>query len=64
YPFDEQNCSLKFGTWTHNGNLVDLHHKTGDIVVDFGVDLSDYYPSIEWDILAAVSYFVYFMISL
>ncbi|CAF3689148.1 unnamed protein product [Rotaria socialis] len=53
YPFDEQNCSLKFGTWTHNGNLVDLHHKTGDIVVDFGVDLSDYYPSIEWDILAA-----------
>jgi len=22
YPFDEQNCTLKFGTWTHNGNLV------------------------------------------
>ncbi len=22
YPFDEQNCLLKFGTWSHNGNLV------------------------------------------
>lgn len=22
YPFDVQNCSLKFGTWSHNGNLV------------------------------------------
>ncbi|CAF1094887.1 unnamed protein product [Rotaria sordida] len=53
YPFDEQNCALKFGTWTHNGNLVDLHHKSGQDVVDYGVDLSDYYPSIEWDILTA-----------
>lgn len=24
YPFDVQNCSLKFGTWSHNGNLVGL----------------------------------------
>ena len=76
YPFDEQNCSLKFGTWTHDGNLVriivsmaveqrnehfiflckvDLNHKSGQIVVDVGVDLTDYYPSIEWDILLAVS---------
>jgi hypothetical protein len=22
YPFDEQNCTLKFGTWSHDGNLV------------------------------------------
>jgi len=53
YPFDVQNCTLKFGTWSHNGNLVDLNHKSGQIVVDVGVDLHDYYPSIEWDILSA-----------
>jgi hypothetical protein len=34
---------------------VDLNHKSGQIVVDIGVDLTDYYPSIEWDILKAVS---------
>lgn len=34
---------------------VDLNHKSGQIVVDVGVDLTDYYPSIEWDILLAVS---------
>ncbi|CAF1057451.1 unnamed protein product [Didymodactylos carnosus] len=53
YPFDEQNCSLKFGTWSHNGKLVDLQHKSGEISVTVGVDLTDYYPSIEWDILYA-----------
>ncbi|CAF0802063.1 unnamed protein product [Adineta steineri] len=53
YPFDVQNCTLKFGTWSHDGNLVDLNHKSGQIVVAVGVDLTDYYPSIEWDILSA-----------
>ncbi len=33
---------------------VDLNHKSGKIVVDYGVDLTDYYPSIEWDILRVV----------
>ncbi|CAF1133928.1 unnamed protein product [Adineta ricciae] len=53
YPFDIQNCSMKFGTWSHDGNLVDLSHKSGLIFVAVGVDLTDYYPSIEWDILSA-----------
>ncbi len=35
---------------------VDLNHKSGQINVAVGVDLTDYYPSIEWDILAAVSF--------
>ncbi len=38
---------------------VDLNHKSGKIVVDLGVDLTDYYPSIEWDILSAVRIFIY-----
>ena len=24
FPFDEQNCSLKFGTWTHDGFKINL----------------------------------------
>ncbi|CAF3844544.1 unnamed protein product [Adineta steineri] len=56
YPFDEQNCTLKFGTWSHNGNLVDLNHESGQIAVDDGIDLTDYYQSIEWDILSVPAF--------
>ena len=36
-------------------NQVDLRHleeKSGSTVVDMGVDLSEFYMSVEWDILA------------
>lgn len=26
YPFDIQDCYMKFGTWTFDGNLIDLEH--------------------------------------
>ncbi|VBB33975.1 unnamed protein product [Acanthocheilonema viteae] len=71
FPFDEQTCEMKFGSWTYGGLEVDLKHKDSDIerkvkeisvgvdgehietvwIVDKGIDLSDYYPSVEWDIL-------------
>ncbi|CAG9537308.1 unnamed protein product [Cercopithifilaria johnstoni] len=71
FPFDEQTCEMKFGSWTYNGLEVDLKHKDSDNerkvteitvgidgehvetvwIVDKGIDLSDYYPSVEWDIL-------------
>ncbi|CAG9857689.1 unnamed protein product [Phyllotreta striolata] len=54
FPFDEQTCVLKFGSWTYDGFMVDLRHmdeKTGSNVVDVGVDLSEFYMSVEWDIL-------------
>ena len=47
YPFDVQNCSLKFGSWTYNG---------------FEVNVTSYKPNIftdnlmnngEWEILSA-----------
>jgi hypothetical protein len=25
FPFDEQTCVLKFGTWTYDGNKVRIH---------------------------------------
>ena len=53
YPFDEQNCTLKFGTWTYSGSLVNLQFiNNGQLsVIERGWDLEDYMPSIEWEIL-------------
>ncbi|CAK5091059.1 unnamed protein product [Meloidogyne enterolobii] len=47
FPFDAQTCEMKFGSWTYGGLEVDLKVW----VVDDGIDLNDYYPSVEWDIL-------------
>ncbi|XP_053970745.1 acetylcholine receptor subunit alpha-like isoform X3 [Hylaeus anthracinus] len=54
FPFDEQTCVMKFGSWTYDGFQVDLRHIDeiqGSNVVDIGVDLSEFYTSVEWDIL-------------
>jgi nicotinic acetylcholine receptor len=55
FPFDEQTCVMKFGSWTYDGFQVDLRHQEeekGSNVVHIGVDLSEFYMSVEWDILA------------
>jgi nicotinic acetylcholine receptor len=26
FPFDEQNCDMKFGSWTYDGYQVRFHH--------------------------------------
>ncbi|XP_043287466.1 acetylcholine receptor subunit alpha-like 1 [Venturia canescens] len=54
FPFDQQTCFMKFGSWTYDGYTVDLRHlkqreESNDIEV--GIDLTDYYISVEWDIL-------------
>jgi len=54
FPFDEQTCILKFGSWTYDGFKVDLRHideVEGSNRVEMGVDLSEFYMSVEWDIL-------------
>ncbi|XP_061625913.1 neuronal acetylcholine receptor subunit alpha-7-like isoform X7 [Phyllopteryx taeniolatus] len=43
FPFDVQKCDLKFGSWTHNGWLLDLQ------MMD--VDISSYIPNGEWDLV-------------
>ncbi|KAF0295719.1 Acetylcholine receptor subunit alpha-like [Amphibalanus amphitrite] len=54
FPFDEQTCVMKFGSWTYDGFQVDLRHfdevEDSDLVPQ-GVDLSEFYMSVEWDIL-------------
>ncbi|OWA50321.1 Acetylcholine receptor subunit alpha-like 1 [Hypsibius exemplaris] len=55
FPYDKQNCTMKFGSWTFDASLVDLKPSRdylGDsMVIKKGMDLSEYKPSIEWDIL-------------
>lgn len=54
FPFDEQTCVMKFGSWTYDGFQVDLRHvdeSNGTNVVDIGIDLTEFYTSVEWDIL-------------
>ena len=43
FPFDVQKCDLKFGSWTHNGWLLDLQM--------LEVDTSTYIPNGEWDLV-------------
>ncbi|XP_050343905.1 acetylcholine receptor subunit alpha-like isoform X2 [Nymphalis io] len=54
FPYDVQTCVLKLGSWTYDGFKVDLRHmdeQSGSNVVSVGVDLSEFYMSVEWDIL-------------
>ncbi|ODM89319.1 Acetylcholine receptor subunit alpha-like, partial [Orchesella cincta] len=54
FPFDEQTCVMKFGSWTYDGFQVDLRHideAENSNIVEIGVDLSEFYMSVEWDIL-------------
>ncbi|KAF7216541.1 neuronal acetylcholine receptor subunit non-alpha-3 isoform X1 [Nothobranchius furzeri] len=47
FPFDRQNCSMKFGSWTYDGHMVDL------VLVDHHVDRKDFFDNGEWEILNA-----------
>uniref|UniRef100_A0A672IL02 Cholinergic receptor, nicotinic, alpha 5 n=1 Tax=Salarias fasciatus TaxID=181472 RepID=A0A672IL02_SALFA len=47
FPFDLQNCSMKFGSWTYDGSQVDV------ILEDFHVDKQDYFDNGEWEIVKA-----------
>ncbi|KAF8777583.1 acetylcholine receptor subunit alpha-like 1 [Argiope bruennichi] len=55
FPFDEQTCLMKFGSWTYDGYTVDLKHKyqtEESNLILMGMDLSEFYLSVEWDIMA------------
>ena len=52
-----QVCTMKFGSWAYDGYTVDLRHITSDGEgedsdhTEVGIDLQDYYISVEWDIM-------------
>ena len=86
FPFDQQTCYMKFGSWTYDGGQVsippptptptppplslgcrffsffffffrlqvDLQHllqQPDSNVIEVGIDLREYYLSVEWDIM-------------
>ena len=50
FPFDTQQCQLKFGSWAYDGFKLDLDFYEGE-----GLDLSDYINSVQWDIVDNVA---------
>uniref|UniRef100_A0A672UFU5 Cholinergic receptor nicotinic alpha 2 subunit n=1 Tax=Strigops habroptila TaxID=2489341 RepID=A0A672UFU5_STRHB len=48
FPFDQQNCKMKFGSWTYDKAKIDLEN------MDHHVDLKDYWESGEWAIINAI----------
>uniref|UniRef100_A0A8C2FF77 Cholinergic receptor, nicotinic, alpha 4a n=1 Tax=Cyprinus carpio TaxID=7962 RepID=A0A8C2FF77_CYPCA len=49
FPFDQQNCTMKFGSWTYDREKIDLI-RTAD-----SADRTDYWESGEWTISSAVA---------
>ncbi|CAF0775433.1 unnamed protein product [Rotaria sordida] len=45
FPYDEQECKLKFGSWTYNGYQVSIEER------NYAIELSSYVPNGEWDLL-------------
>ncbi|XP_037627411.1 neuronal acetylcholine receptor subunit alpha-4b [Sebastes umbrosus] len=48
FPFDQQSCKMKFGSWTYDRAKIDLISMNSD------VDQMDYWESGEWVIVNAV----------
>ncbi|XP_052044258.1 neuronal acetylcholine receptor subunit beta-4 [Apodemus sylvaticus] len=46
FPFDQQNCTLKFRSWTYDHTEIDMVLKSPTAIMD------DFTPSGEWDIVA------------
>ncbi|KAL1428337.1 hypothetical protein MTO96_002722 [Rhipicephalus appendiculatus] len=46
FPFDDQKCDLKFGSWTYHGYQLDLRVNSEE-----GGDLTTYIPNGEWDLI-------------
>lgn len=48
YPFDEQKCSIKMGSWTYNGFMVNLNLKEPE-----QMDTGTYVMNDDWELLGA-----------
>ncbi|KAM9330538.1 neuronal acetylcholine receptor subunit alpha-6 [Gastrophryne carolinensis] len=50
FPFDHQNCSLKFGSWSYDKAKIDLS------IIGSKVDMKDFWENSEWEIVDASGY--------
>ncbi|RTG86235.1 nicotinic acetylcholine receptor, invertebrate [Schistosoma bovis] len=77
FPFDSQNCIMKLGTWTYQGNTVDLKLQCDNETEDVDqpchymndVDLSTYLAHSEWALEISVNdltkfYYLHYVIYL
>ncbi|KAM6149918.1 neuronal acetylcholine receptor subunit beta-4 [Erethizon dorsatum] len=46
FPFDQQNCTLKFRSWTYDHTEIDM------VLMSPTASMDDFTPSGEWDIVA------------
>ncbi|XP_076459204.1 neuronal acetylcholine receptor subunit alpha-10-like [Babylonia areolata] len=53
FPFDIQSCELKFGSWTYDGNKVDLNLLVNEDHDPNKIDMSAYVESNSWKIIDA-----------
>ena len=60
FPFDDQSCDLKFGSWTYNGLKVIVSHSPGlmlrlqlELALQYetGGDLTNFMPNGEWSLI-------------
>ncbi|XP_007478065.1 neuronal acetylcholine receptor subunit alpha-3 isoform X1 [Monodelphis domestica] len=50
FPFDYQNCTMKFGSWSYDKAKIDL------VMIGSSMNLKDYWESGEWAIINAPGY--------
>ncbi|XP_053317670.1 neuronal acetylcholine receptor subunit alpha-6 [Spea bombifrons] len=50
FPFDHQNCSMKFGSWSYDKAKIDL------VIIGSKVDMKDFWENSEWEIIDASGY--------
>ncbi|XP_042553646.1 neuronal acetylcholine receptor subunit alpha-3 [Dipodomys spectabilis] len=50
FPFDYQNCTMKFGSWSYDKAKIDL------VLIGNSMNLKDYWESGEWTIIKAPGY--------
>uniref|UniRef100_A0A5F9DQW6 Cholinergic receptor nicotinic alpha 3 subunit n=1 Tax=Oryctolagus cuniculus TaxID=9986 RepID=A0A5F9DQW6_RABIT len=50
FPFDYQNCTMKFGSWSYDKAKIDL------VLIGSSMNLRDYWESGEWAIIKAPGY--------
>lgn len=53
FPFDEQKCKLKFGSWTYDGTLINLTN------AEDAMNIDEYQENGEWDLLGWSSSFTH-----
>ena len=46
FPFDDQRCLMKFGSWTYDGTKLNLSESSAS-----AIDKRIYLPSSEWDLV-------------